>query len=77
LGFGDELFMLIGSMEALFKAIGYGNNEEAETDEDLAKLGYEVVQEARRRMKLLHEAYNILWARWDAARKQHIEQEME
>lgn len=76
LSFEDELIMLINSMQELFNAIANGKNEDEEIDEALARLGYEVAQEARRRLSLLQEAQGILWKRWYTLRQRLGEEEV-
>src|SRR5262245_821560 len=69
LSFGQEVYIMLGAMKALFNVLGFSEIEEEETVQGLGKLGHEVADEAFRRMRLLQEAYDILWQRCDTLRK--------
>lgn len=76
LSFGNEVITMLYSMKALFDTIGYGANEDEETDEALAKLGLEIADEAIRRANLMRDAQALLWKRWDNAKK-HLSGQLE
>ena len=71
LSFWGEVLTMLRSMRALFDTIGYAENEGEDTDKELAKLGFEVADEAIQRMDLLRAAQNSWVKRYHDAEINH------